>query len=260
LALKPAPLAAAPQPSNKDRVVALAKARLPTDPVQLVAKLAEPGFDFAAFQGLDLNARRTKVAQRVAQLAPAQSAFETSAASLGAYDFERLWVANLVALRIASGRVAALAALPAVEDLSEAGLSLPATGGPAYDGQDVQAGTRTMTLTAYGYSASQGNRFSAGTPVRIGVAEGQLGLNNRSDIHWNHAGLLHRYVFTWFGDNTDALAASQIDFDVRNRLQVSGSSIPIGCQYEIDVIAYNIPAGQSRTLWEAWLWHNEPPE
>jgi hypothetical protein len=88
----------------------------------------------------------------------------------------------------------------------------------------------------------------------------------------------HRYVFTWFGDNTDALAdidvrayyrcgaaprvevASQIDFDVRNRLQVSGSSIPIGCQYEIDVIAYNIPAGQSRTLWEAWLWHNEPPE
>jgi hypothetical protein len=94
----------------------------------------------------------------------------------------------------------------------------------------------------------------------------------------NQAFRQHRYVFTWFGDDTDNLAdidvyayyrcgnapryliTYQNDYDVRNRIHVKEGTVPPGCSYEIEVVGYNIPEGQTRTLWEAWLWHNENPD
>lgn len=85
-----------------------------------------------------------------------------------------------------------------------------------------------------------------------------------------------RWAATWFGEQTAASAhimakaykncagtrtqiTADLSPDLRKKFQVRGTDVPSGCTFEMDVIGYNIPAGETRQIWEAWQWHNEPP-
>ena len=84
----------------------------------------------------------------------------------------------------------------------------------------------------------------------------------------------HRYAFSWYGETTDAVSdidvsawkvcggaesfiRAQNDYDLRNKLHTRAIDIPGGCSLRIKVSAVAIPVGETRTVYDAWLWHNE---
>jgi hypothetical protein len=194
-ASKPIGVASPAPASNVDRTLSRAATKPATDPIQIIAHLREPPFDFAALQSLSGSARASHLAQRVADLVPTQDTFEKAAVALGASSIERFAIANLVSVVLPAGKVPALSMLPDVIDLSLNDVPSPAEG---YSGRGVRDATQSDKLISLGHPASTGNRLSAANPVRIGVVE-FTGFadgvdHSQNDLHWNHPGFSGRVL------------------------------------------------------------------
>ncbi len=91
--------------SVTERALVAASALPPDELFEIGIELEEPGFDFSRLEGADANTRAALIAERRNQLAPFQGAVEVRTAEVGGEALARMWLVNVVDVRVPAGRV-----------------------------------------------------------------------------------------------------------------------------------------------------------
>jgi len=200
----PAPAPAASQVDHRSMTErALDEAsKLPPDmPIEVGIELEDPSFDFRRMQGASESSRANLIDARRAQLDKSQSAIGKLVATLGGEVLDRMWLVNVVDVRLPAGRLAEVARLPGVVGI---GLSVSDGGPDGWTGQQVRAG---MMLDGAGLADGKSDFYYSCAPfhnpavchdgktghhnntsqrVRIGIIE--LGTVANNMIGRNHVG------------------------------------------------------------------------
>ncbi len=110
--------AAVQVPSMTERAISRSLERQPDDFIEIGVELDEITFDFDRIAKASDSEREDVVNQRRAQLTPSQDAIVARIAALGGEVLGRMWLANVLDVRVPASAVAKIARLPGVVAVS----------------------------------------------------------------------------------------------------------------------------------------------